>query len=346
LARIALLTHTRIREILPWAMLLSLSLTLLPLSAAIVVAPMQSPPTFTNWAAWQAYMAKLPTPQTGCFVANYPVAAWQGTQCATAPSETMSVGNGNDWVAKGPSGNLIGQTIGFLTTAGLTSESDSRKGAHYYSLQINSNSGFAVTYHGKSTKGWEQFLFDANGSSGSCGTTACGLVYIEYWLLGYYAAYGSCPPASQDPPGGGFGWAKSGSNCYFNTDGALTPFEAATNLSNIGFSGFAGSAASTDGDMMCSEGVACYTLTITDTVLNLYKHWTQSEFNVFGYCCRSQANFNSGTTIDVQTILEKANGASFGTAVCVKGGFTAETNNLSLGSCSTGKTYIAFPESN
>ena len=345
------------------AILAVLSLTLLPSLSATTVAPMQSPPTFTNWVAWQAYITKVPTPQAGCFEANYPNPVWQQVQCGPASSQPMTVGNTNDWIAQvgGGTGKLLTYSIGTLSTTGLTSETDvcvgpppfctsGGKGAHYYSLQINSNIGFPVTYHGKSTTGWEQFLYDSEGFSGSCGPTSptCGLIFIEYWLLGYAKANGGkCPPAKQDPPGGGFGWAKSGADCYFNTDGTLAPAEYATSLYLVTMTAYAHPTGNpNDGVTFCVFLNGCYAKSITYTVLNLWKQWKQSEFNVFGYDDGSQAQFNSGTTITVQQVLEDHLGVAFGTASCLKGGFTGETNNLNLGSCSTGNSYIDFTESN
>lgn len=351
-------TRRRITLILACATLVSLGLMLSPLSEAAPVTPVQSSPTFTDWPAWQGYMANIPTPQDGCFVATFPNPAWQPSPCGAATSTTETVGSGNDWVAKAPSGSLIGYSTNYLfAVGGITSEKDvcvgpppyctsGGKGANGYSLQINSNFGFPVTYYGRATKGWEQFIFQSKGFSGSCGTSTCGLVWIEYWLVGYYATYGSCPPASQDPPGGGFGWARSGGNCYFNTNGALTRFEPATNLGLLTFSGHAHFQTSTkDQATLCVYGGSCYAKSVTDTVLHLYKHWTQSELNVFGWGNGSRAEFNSGTDIVVQNILEAQNAGSLAVA-CLKGGTTGETNNLNLGSCSSGSSSITFSESN
>jgi len=254
---------------------------------------------------------------------------------------------------------------GFTSVSGLSSETyvcvgpppyctSGGKGANYYSLQINANSGFPVTYHGKKTTGWEQFIYQNNGFSGSCGTSSCGMVWIEYWLNGYYTAYGKCPPASQDPPGGGSGWFNSNGNCYFNTNGPVTPYEPPTNLLNLILYGYSNSAVihnpSKDQVTLCVTGGDCYLKSLTDTVLYLYKYWTQSEFNVFGYINGSRAEFNSGTTIDVLTTIENhAGGAFTKQPTCLKGGTTGETNNLNLGSCLTNlpglPSWITFTES-
>jgi len=330
------------------ATLAILSLTLLPSLSATIVAPMQSPPTFVNWAAWQAYIVKVPTPQAGCFEANYPNPVWQQVQCGPVSYQPHSVGNGNDWVAQvgGGSGKLLTYVIGSLGSTGLQSEKDVKSnGPNVYSLQINSNFGFPVTYYGKKTTGWEQFLFDNQGTTTSVGPPY-GSILIEYWLLSYHKDYGKCPPASQNPPGGGSGWLRSGDDCFFNTNGpSFTPDVPATNLYLLTFSAEA-HVASKDSVGLCIFLGKCYSYSVTATVLSLWKQWKQSEFNVFGICCSTQAVFNSGTTITVTQLLEDHLGVAFGTASCKSGGTTGETNNLNLGSCSTGDTWIDFTESN
>jgi predicted extracellular nuclease len=57
-------------------------------------------------------------------------------------------------------------------------------------------------------------------------------------------------------------------------------------------------------------------------ILNLATAWNTAEFNVFGDCCRSEANFNSGSTLVVRIMLVP------GTPTCKSQGFTSETNNL------------------
>ena len=63
------------------------------------------------------------------------------------------------------------------------------------------------------------------------------------------------------------------------------------------------------------------------TMFNLYQVWNETEFNVFGDCCSSQANFNSGATIVVRTAV---NSGTVAAPLCTGDGFTAETNNLSF----------------
>jgi len=324
------------------------------------------PSRFDSWSAWRGYVAKTPTPAAGCFVATYPSTVWQPTQCVPPPEEhslpstasqsstilqPSTVGNGNDWMVQAPSDTLISSSFGNFSVYGLTGEKDvcvapflqqcgSANGGHgvdWYSIQDNTNSGFPVNYHGKTTTGWEQFLYANSGSS--------GVVYIEYWLFNY----GTCPPASQDPPGGGVGWFSSGANCVFNTYGTPTPFEPATNLSKLNLQSYADFAGN-DEAMLCVDGGSCYATSVTGTVLRLYEQWTDSEFNVFGYDNGAQAQFNSGTTITVGNILFDHNANSIRTTCVSPLAYTGETNNLNLVSCSTRLTgslsSMTFTETN
>ena len=273
-----------------------------------------------------------------------------------APANTG--GGSNDWVANAPAGTLIHEVIGTLATTGLTSETSRASGAaDVYSLQINTNTGktFPVTYFGKNgggtVNGWEQFMFDNNPATSSIS------ISIEYWLNGWEQYYcptkdklsgpGCCP--SENPPGGGGGW--------FNGDGVgdCTAYSFVETLptldvpaKNLGLLTFYAIAyASEDEVIVCGLTSGCISNQVPGSVLNLYKHWTQSEFNVFGQVNGDQAIFNSGTTIAVNNDLLNGNGVSFGTANCVIGGATLESNNLNLASsCLEGATYVGFTESN
>ena len=305
-----------------------------------------------NFPAWRTQIAGIPTPHAGCFAATYPSTVWQATQCVTAPliplgpspstvgGSSSTTGNGNDEVAHAPSGKLIGSSIGSFQTSGLTSETDSMYGANNYGLQVNSQFFTTSTIYtgGKSTTGWEQFVW-INWPA----QNTAGYEYIQYWLIGYQSSYGSCP--STGPPGGSSWMAYSG-DCYANSPGAVTPLETATNLASLSLEGFSNyNGAANDVNMFCVSG-SCYDVSITDQVVNLYQNWQYSEFNVFGVGSGSQANFNTGTTITVTNTL-KDQSANVIVPSCVNTGYTAETNNLNLGTCSSNSNgQIIFTESN
>ena len=311
------------------------------------VEPLQS-------ANWTTVMLHLQAPRTGCFMATYPNTMWQPTKCGTAPllqlrpqpstgSQPSTVGNGIDEVAQSP-GTLIGSSVGsFQFINGLSSETDSLFGPNEFGLQINSQffPGVSTTYTDHKSGyaySWEQFVF-INDPHGTYGTQ----IFIQYWLINYHATYGSCPST---PPPGGNGWFVSSGNCYANSPSVpVAPSQPATNLANLILKGYA-NLASNDENVFCITGGNCYIMAITDQVLNLYQYWMDAEFNVFGMGNGSQANFNSGTSITITNTLQDQSGNVI-VPSCVNTGYTAETNNLYLGSCSSNSNgQIVFTESN
>ena len=302
------------------------------------------PAQFANWNQWSAYVFQHPPTGTGCFVVTYPSTAWEVSVCTTVPTVPVNVGDGySDKTAQAPSGKIIGNSIGlFQSISGLTSESDSVRGTNYYSLQVNSQRFTTSTTYtgGKSATGWEQFLFLNNpGSSYSS-------VYIEYFLIGYYTTYHTCPTTG--PPGGTKWMQDSSGDCYATSAGASSvPHESASSIYELSLGGFANSGQSgNDEVLLCVFGGSCYSVSLTEHVLDLYKSWQDSEFNVFGYCCNSQANFNSGTSWTLWNSLEDQN---YNVIVpsCVSTSYTGETNNLNLGSCSPNSGgRIVYTESN
>jgi hypothetical protein len=319
------------------------ALVSLPLSLnATAVAPVQLP----NWPAWNESMSQIPAPGAGCFVATYPSTVWQPTQCVAAPLLPLlpsTVGNGYDEVARSPSGTLIGSSFGsFQSINGLTSETDSLFGANEFGLQVNPQffPGVSTTYTDHKSgyqNSWEQFVF-INEPSGKYGTQ----IYIQYWLINYHSTYGSCP--STHPPNGN-GWFALSRDCYANSPSLPVPTQTASNLANLILKGYANFANSNDEVVFCVSGGNCYAVAITDQVVNLYQYWQYAEFNVFGLGSLSQANFNSGTTITVVNTLKDQSGNVI-VPSCVITGYTGETNNLNLGSCSSNSNgQIVFTES-
>jgi hypothetical protein len=250
------------------------------------------------------------------------------------------VGGGVDEVAYSGSAKLIGSSTGSFSYASVSGEADNKAGTDYYSLQVNSETFATNTpYTGnKAATAMEQFLFlnDPGNST--------GYILIQYWLNGYQGQYGSCP--STGPPGGG-NWTVYSGNCYANSLAGAVASEPSTNLINMVMKGYA-NYNSADQAVFCSfyNGEEfCVAVAGTEQVLNLYKHWHHSEFNVFGYGYGSQANFNKGTSL---TVVNSLQDQASNTIVpsCASAGYTTETNNLNLGSCSASSNGIIFPEFN
>lgn len=280
--------------------------------------------------AWHKSMKQTPLPKHGCFTVSYPNTAWQESSCTTAPNIPFvpksgplpqTVGGGNDFAAEATSGLISSAEGSFPNAGGMTGESGYVKNqppaySNSFSLQLNSEYFYntplcASAATPSQCQGWQQFLF-TEGNGG------IGYVYIQYWLLNYGD---NCPSnwtldiVAYEP------------NCYLNSTSVNVPAQQAVDLPFMTLTGEA--SASTDtviftapGDNLSAVG--------QDSVLNLDQQWTQAEFNVVGDASGGEANFNSGSTLVVQTSL---NNGTTNAPQCLGAqgaGTTGETNNLNL----------------
>jgi len=255
------------------------------------------------------------------------------------------VGNGFDDVASETS-TTVGQSVGtFPVISGMTGETGGLGcfggsfTSNCYSLQLNSNVFVGTSsYFTGSTIAWEQFVYSNSFQQ----------LYIQYWLINYIGgSRTSCPTT---PPPGGSGWFLYSPDCYANSPVMIVPGGKipATNLGKVTLTGYANSAGSPGNDIvqLCMTGGSCYSVTLTDGIVNLYQHWTQSEFNVFGDGSGSEANFNLGTSIGVSTALLTESGSGISSS-CANNGTTGETNNLFLQGCEASPSIssgISFAE--
>jgi hypothetical protein len=271
---------------------------------------------------WQRAISQVPMPKKGCFNSTYPSLEWHEVPCgqpskfpnppAGGPRPNI-VGNGND-ISALVSGPKISSTIGSFdsVTPATVTESGPWGGnptaANAFTLQINSQffSTPACAGGAAGCVGWQQFIYSQNQCSGPC-------VFMEYWLIGYGPA---CPAGS---------WIQAGNSCWFNSANSAAPAVTAAQLQGTTLTGSAG--ATTDSVVLISAGGTA-TATAADSVVSLSLQWNTAEFNIFGDCCSSQANFSAGTTVVTRTRV--INGTTAAPA-CVAQGFTAETNNLSFG---------------
>lgn len=254
-----------------------------------------------------------------------------------------------DYQATNPIGQVDGE---FLSVSGLTNEADSSGHADAFSLQINTNKFTTSTIYtdNKKTTGWEQFVYRTPDPPGSIYSS----VLIVYWVLGYITQYGKCP--SINPPFGTWiPYDTTGDNkpdsCYADSQAASLSSRQATWLGwgDIDFVGEANYLHdSTDMAVLCDISSLCYSVSVVSSVLDLSKHWNESEFNVYGYGGGSQASFNSGTLIKISNALTDQFGNEI-TPGCVTGPetLTAESNNLDLGGyCGVNSNAIVFKEAN
>jgi hypothetical protein len=302
------------------AAIVAASAIALSLSPASRAAP-TSPAEAQRQANWRDAIAKLPTPAEGCFKAAYPTATWTKVQCTVAPTRPYmprhghrgyTVGNGNDYAAV--VSTIIGTAVGnFPTVTGLKTETGYGGQANAYSLQLNSQFFTTSVCNGASNPsnclGWEQFVYSNTSQA----------AFMQYWLINYG---NSCPSG---------GWMSYSGSCYRNSAAVSTPAQTITQLPYLKVSAKAVSGG-TDTFVFTTKTEA-YTTTGNDSVVNLAKAWHQSEFNVVGDGGGSAAKFNKGTSLTVKIAL--TDGSSSAPTCEGDDGTTGETNNLTLGSCST-----------
>lgn len=290
--------------------------------------------TATSEQDWRTKIPQVPVPRKGCFQVTYPSLQWHQVACTTAPPYPQppqhgprpnTVGNNNDVSAQVSTG-FISTAIGsFDTVTGVTSESgpignSGSAVANAYTLQLNTNFFASTVCTGSpntACKGWQQFVFENNGSTGRA--------YIQYWLIKYNT---TCPA------GGGWNqFSFTGSTdiyCWKNNSmGAVSvPAQPITNLGQLNLTG----SVSASGDSITLSTASNAYSVAGDNAVNAATGWQIAEFNVFGDGGNSagggQASFNSGSTVVPRTRVIYGSTAA---PVCVAQGFTAETNNLSFG---------------
>ena len=326
-----------------------------PLGSVTLQAPDQlvSPQEESARASWREDMAHIATPSEGCFEATYPSVVWQQAAChqlqpRIAPTPrfrlfnngaAQTAGNGNDYTIQTTS--LITQAVGsFPTVTGVTSEKGvgvaaygggGILGANEYSLQINSSFDDTTSACGGKSgcTVWQQFVYAPDYE-----TKGSAAVFMQYWLIGYGSS--RCPS--------GFGSDGEG-DCYKNSTAATAPDVAATSLANVKLTGTVTSGG--NDTVVFTNGTKAYSSSGKDSVLYLAQVWKVGEFNIVGNAGGSEAQFNSGSSITVK--LAVTDGATTAPKCVANSGSTGESNNLNLGSCTTGSgstPYIQFTESN
>ncbi len=308
---------------------------LLTLSALLaIVSPVPASAAEGGVEAWQQTIKELPTPSTGCFAANYPVAEWQSTPCNVEPelqygwtpaSRPYAVGAATDYtlVASSPLSSATGT---FQNSAGVKEEGiQGGSGplvANTYSLQLNTNTfttplcSTTTNKYGSSgsaplaCKGWEQFIYSSTKNE----------VFIESWVI-YYDGSGNCP---------GVGWAAvaGGESCtkFSNYSSTLTGGPpTAAELEHVKLTGT--SSASADEVKISTTGGHATAVNMPDTPLDLAGEWDRAQWGVYGDCCSTRAEFSGGAKLKVKTELSPDGPAA---PTCVVEGHTAETNNLNL----------------
>jgi hypothetical protein len=309
-------------------------LALTALAAASVSAGSASAATqrTRTKAEWQAALAQVRAPATGCYHASYPSLQWHAAKCAVAPRWPLAptrpsgtathpapatVGNGHDYSAQ-VSGLISKATGSFHNVSSTITErgkvgNSGAKVANAFSLQLNSQffSG-SPACSGSSNPanclGWQQFVYTYQDSS-------IGYVFMQYWLINYNA---TCPA----------GWFSFSTDCYTNSPASELP-GGPVKAKQLAKTKLAGSAVSGGNDgVSLAVGTGQATLvTNPDSMVDLARFWNTTEWGVFGDGGGGEAFFNANTTLEAQTVLKATSSSA---PACISEGFTGETNNLSL----------------
>ena len=282
---------------------------------------------------WRKSMVARPVPRAGCFTAIFPNPEWRSIPCSPPPLRPFppargirpeTVGGSNDFSAQ-VTGSMTSAEGSFDSITGMTSETNADiqnggapTGSNKYTLQVNTNTWTGGRCSGADNPAactsWEQFVY----------SNSFGMV-IQYWLIKY----------SMNCPAGFTFYNNSGDlDCYRNGDNGISvgngngqiPQQALTNLKNLTLTGSAGQGAVKD-SFVFFDGSQTWTDAEDNSILGLHSGWTTAEFNIFGDCCGSQAQFNSGTSIVVRTTVHNG---TMNAPSCLSEGFTGETNNLNL----------------
>jgi hypothetical protein len=328
------------------------AVALICLTAAVIPASAQKPaaaadPEAAARTSWRAVIRNSPKPGKGCFHVSYPSVNWESVDCkiakqpvhplgvnSTSAAPQAGAGNGHDYVASVQGqGSLINFAAGkfFLSNVtsetGLCPECGGVSKPNEYSLQLNTNfydyttSSYIRTaacgdYYNCSV--WQQFIYATDYNQQ--GEAA---LFMQYWLFNWT---GTCPR----------GYWTSGTSCYKNSKYAAVPDIPVTDLGDVILTGGASNGGYDSIGLEYGNDVWSVTAADSDLHggLDIATVWTQAEFNVVGDANYRQANFNRGSQITV--LLQVLDGSSSAPACNNGEGTTGETNNMTLGACSTG----------
>jgi hypothetical protein len=261
--------------------------------AAALVTPLVSasqanPPGNPSVAAWRKQMRQKHLPKKGCFRASPPDSSWTEVPCQAGPQ----VPHSPTAVAVAAPGATIAFAQGnFPSVTGVTSEYDSLTGySDNFSLQLNTNLFSSSACSGATSPyctAWQQFIYDNNYSNAGISAT-----YMQYWLIHYNTDNTTCPS----------GWNNYLDDCWKNSSESVWySYLTSSDLSAETLEAQASPGGSDEVFFYHSSG---YYATASDSVLDLAYGWTSADFNVLGFANGSDAIFNSGATITVQTSVD------------------------------------------
>jgi hypothetical protein len=312
---------------------------------------------------WRSLVVKNPPGQSGCFHASYPNYTWESADCGEAqlrahPLQVASVavvpgvaGYGNDYVAR--TQGLMSEAQGEFSASNVTSVSSlpvasfgngGILGANQYSIQLNTNNDGSGSYACEHVSGctvWQQFFYSTDLVTIIPGLDYRAGLYMQYWLL--YWDSSACPK----------NWIRSSYKdqpaCYKNSTVAWVPNIPISTLGAVKM--HASATPGGNDEVTLAYSTDAWSVTASDSVLEIGYYWQEAEFNVLGDCGGSLAEFNEYASVNVK--LSVSDGSSIPPTCVAQEGTTGETNNFTLGgSCQvepsgvSGLPYaIAFSES-
>lgn len=300
------------------------------------------PPPQPSEQNWRQTMTRTPLPKSGCFTSSYPSTEWREVPCTTPlprpyPARgphPANVGNATDFMVSraNPNVNISLAAGSFDSVTGVINETENGN-ANTFSLQLNTNNDFSPpacigAAPGHTCTGWQQFLFSTDGCLNGA---ACA--FMQYWLLDFGAP---CPPAG----GGATGWirppAPFANDCFANSLAVLVPPQTIAALRDFVLTGTAARGGSDIIFIATGNPPTLNAMNSPDGILDLAQGWHQAEFNIFGDCCDTKADFNPGSTLVVRVSVDQAAGAALSLPCpppalgLSTSGTTGETNNLTL----------------
>jgi len=312
---------------------------------------------------WKQVTRANPPPTAGCFAKSYPSNVWTQVPCYTStprPSlpDSMSasplsaqgspsggtVGNGNDFMAT-VTGTTIQAAVGTFPVVHTTGEHDDASGdANRYDIQLNTNLFTPSSCVGSQCQAWHQFEYSSVWIGG---------VIMEYWYLHY--GNGNPNDPNNKCPNGFAQYDESPGvfTCQHLSDNVKVPVQPVTNLGSLelyALPNYINNGLDWVG-LYVGSTQTWYTTSDSASTLLTYQYWNQAEFNIFGDWTLRLADFDPGTSIDVQEFVWRADGLLRAPG-CIASGTTGETTNLSLpplSSCTKvagNPGYIKFTEAN
>jgi hypothetical protein len=235
-------------------------------------------------------------------------------------SPSNPVGNGNDFSVQVPGTSTIASSTGsFPSVSGSLSSTLTA-----YSLQMNTNlyantAGDIVpcnladsTPHNCSA--WQQFVYDPGRS----------ILFIEYWIFSNDSL--NCP-GSFSSGASGFGFSHA---CVMDSTHYSAPSKPLSELSSMVL---AATSSSSGDQVTLTAGGTSTTIPVQASLLNLSKHWNQSEFNVFGEYNAEELTLGPSISVEVQNLVTTAT-PTRNAPTCLGSGTTGETNSLNpIGAC-------------